>query len=87
MAGMVGNNWPFQGFALMDAIPGTVSLTTSNGVPEEFHETPLNGLIKQIEAGKVAVQVGKVFHSDEFVEAHRCVEENRAHGKIVVLTV
>ena len=71
----------------MDAIPSTVSLTTYNSVPQEFHETPLNDLIKQIEAGKMAVHVGKVFHSDEFVEAHRCVEENRAHGKIVLLTV
>ena len=32
------------------------------------------------------VQIGKVFHLDEIVEAHRCMEENRAGGKIVVLT-
>jgi hypothetical protein len=27
-----------------------------------------------------------VFHIDEIVEAHRCMEENKAGGKIVVLT-
>jgi hypothetical protein len=32
------------------------------------------------------VQVGRVFHLDEIVEAHRCMEGNRAGGKIVVLT-
>jgi hypothetical protein len=31
-------------------------------------------------------QIGKVFHLDEIVEAHRCLEENKAGGKIVVLT-
>lgn len=33
-----------------------------------------------------AYHVGKVFHLDEIVEAHRTMEENRAGGKIVVLT-
>jgi NADPH:quinone reductase-like Zn-dependent oxidoreductase len=42
--------------------------------------------MKQIEEGKMHVQVGKIFHLDEIVEAHRCMEENRAGGKIVVLT-
>lgn len=86
MTGMVGNSWSFQDFAPMDSIPSTVSLTTYNGGPKEFHETPLNDLMKQIEEGKMHMQVGKVFHLDEIVEAHRCMEENRAGGKIVVLT-
>jgi NADPH:quinone reductase-like Zn-dependent oxidoreductase len=60
--------------------------TTYNGGPVEFQETPLNDLLKQIEAGTMKVQIGKVFHLDEIVEAHRCMEENRAGGKIVVLT-
>jgi NADPH:quinone reductase-like Zn-dependent oxidoreductase len=60
--------------------------TTYNGGPKEFQETPLNDLLKQIEAGTMKVQIGKVFHLDEIVEAHRCMEENRAGGKIVVLT-
>jgi len=87
MTGIVGNSWSFQDFAPMDSIPSTVRLTTYNGGPEEFHETPLNDLLKQIEEGRMHVQVGKVFHLEEIVEAHRCMEENRARGKIVVLTV
>ena len=86
MTGMVGNKWSFDEFSPMDSIPSTVGLTTYDGGPEEFRETPLNELIQQIEAGTMHVQVGKVFHLDEIVEAHRCMEENRARGKIVVLT-
>jgi NADPH:quinone reductase-like Zn-dependent oxidoreductase len=39
-----------------------------------------------IAAGTLRVQVGKTFHLDEIAEAHRCMEENKAGGKIVVLT-
>ena len=70
----------------MDSIPSTVCLTVYDGGPNEFQNTPLNDLLKQIEEGSMHVQVGKVFHLDEIVEAHRCMEENRARGKIVVLT-
>lgn len=47
--------------------------------------TPLDELVEQIAAGTLRVQVGKTFHLDEIVEAHRCMEENQAGGKIVVL--
>ena len=40
----------------------------------------------QIEAGSLHVQVGRVFKLDQIVEAHQCMEDNKAGGKIVVLT-
>ena len=48
--------------------------------------TPLEELVEQIAAGKLRVQVGRTFQLDDIVEAHRVMEENRAGGKIVVLT-
>ena len=42
--------------------------------------TPLDAL-----AGQIAIQIGKVFYLDDIVEAHRCMKENMAGGKIVVL--
>ena len=48
--------------------------------------TPLQDFVQEIEDGRTAVRIGKVFPLDEIVEAHRCMEENRAQGKIVVLT-
>ena len=86
MTGIVGNKWSFENFAPMETIPTAVSLTTYAGESEDFMRTPLEELAGQIAAGKLHVQVGKVFHLDEIVEAHRCMEENKAGGKIVVLT-
>ncbi len=48
--------------------------------------TPLQDFVQEIEDGRTAVRIGNVFQLDEIVEAHRCMEENRAQGKIVVLT-
>ena len=66
--------------------PDSVRLTTYAGNSEDFMLTPLEELVEQIAAGTLHVQVGKTFHLDEIVEAHRCMEENKAGGKIVVLT-
>jgi NADPH:quinone reductase-like Zn-dependent oxidoreductase len=86
MTGIVGNKWSFDQFAPMDVIPTGVCLTAYAGESEDFMRTPLNDLARQIEAGTLHIQVGKIFHLDEIVEAHRLMEENNAGGKIVVLT-
>ncbi len=86
MTGMVGNQWSFQDFSPMEAIPTAVGLTTYAGESEDFMLTPLDDLVQQIEAGLLPIRIGKTFQLDEIVEAHRCMEENRAGGKIVVLT-
>src|SRR5215468_404680 len=86
MTGMVGNKWSFDDFSPMDVIPTAVCLTTYDGGPKDFMLTPLEDLVEQIAAGTLRVQAGQTFRLDDIVEAHRCMEENRAGGKIVVLT-
>src|ERR1700757_3050327 len=86
MTGMVGNKWSFDDFSPMEVIPTSVCLTTYDGGPGDFMLTPLDELADQVAAGTLHVQVGRVFNLNEIVEAHRCMEENRAGGKIVVLT-
>jgi NADPH:quinone reductase-like Zn-dependent oxidoreductase len=86
MTGMVGNKWSFDDFSPMDVIPSSVCLTTYDGGPRDFMLTPLDELVKHVAAGTLRVQVGRVFKLDDIVEGHRCMEENRAGGKIVVLT-
>jgi NADPH:quinone reductase-like Zn-dependent oxidoreductase len=54
--------------------------------PKTSLPTPLNDLAQQIAAGTLRIQPGKIFRIDEIVEAHRLMEENKAGGKIVVLT-
>jgi NADPH:quinone reductase-like Zn-dependent oxidoreductase len=86
MTGMVGNKWSLDNFSPMDVIPTAVSLTTYAGESEDFMRTPLEELAEQIAAGSLPVPIGRTFRLEEIVEAHRCMEENRAGGKIVVLT-
>jgi NADPH:quinone reductase-like Zn-dependent oxidoreductase len=86
MTGIVGNEWLLDGFNPMEFIPTAVCLTAYAGESEDFMRTPLDDLARQVEAGTLRVQVGRVFTLDEIVAAHRLMEENKAGGKIVVLT-
>ncbi|MBV8486970.1 MAG: zinc-binding dehydrogenase [Planctomycetaceae bacterium] len=85
MTGMVGNKWEIEHFSPMDAIPTSVGLTTYDGGPGDFMATPIQNLVRQIEAGALRVAIGRKFAIDEIVEAHRAMETNAAGGKIVVL--
>jgi NADPH:quinone reductase-like Zn-dependent oxidoreductase len=86
VTGMVGNKWTIDEFSPMDVIPTAVCLTTYNGGAEDFMLTPLEELAEKISGGELPIKIGKVFRLEQIVEAHRCMEENRAGGKIVVLT-
>jgi NADPH:quinone reductase-like Zn-dependent oxidoreductase len=86
MTGMVSNKWSLDNFSPMDEIPTAVNLTTYNGGADDFMLTPIDKLAKQIAAGALHVQIGKIFQLDQIAEAHRCMEDNKAGGKIVVLT-
>ena len=86
MTGIVGNKWTFDSFAPMEAIPSAVGLTVYAGESDDFMRTPLEDLAQQIAAKTLEIQIGRVFHLDEIVEAHRLMEDNKAGGKIVVLT-
>lgn len=69
----------------MEALPTAVRLTVYAGEWEDFLRTPIEELTAQIAEGNLVVQLGRVFRLDEIVEAHRCMEESKAGGKIVVL--
>ena len=86
MTGMVGNAWSLADFSPMDAIPTAVCLTTYDGGVAEFMAMPLEDLARRIAAGALRAEVARTFRLDEIAEAHRCMEENGAGGKIVVLT-
>jgi Zinc-binding dehydrogenase len=69
----------------MEAIPTAVGLTTNAGDSEDFMGMPLEELVEQIAAGTLQVQIGRTFHLDRIVGAHRCMEENKGGGKDVAL--
>ncbi len=86
MTGMVGNQWSLDAFSPMEAIPTAVGLTTYDGGVGDFMAMPMQPLLDEVAAGSLHAQVGRVFHLDEIVEAHRTMEANKGGGKIVVLT-
>ncbi len=73
-------------FNPMGAIPTAVNLTTYDGGADDVIATPLQEFIATIEGGETSIKTGPIFHIDDIVEAHRVMEEDRAAGKIVVLT-
>ncbi len=85
MTGIVGNQWSLSDFAPFEAIPTAVALTVYAGDSGNFMHTPLQELVEQVELGALPIPAGQVFSLDNIVEAHRCMEENRAGGKLVVL--
>jgi len=87
MTGMVGNAWKLAQFSPMDAIPSTVNLTIYSGGSREFIDTPLQKVVDDIENERLMMpRIGRVFQLDDIAEAHRCMENDAAAGKIVVLT-
>ncbi|KZF23343.1 Zn-dependent oxidoreductase [Xylona heveae TC161] len=86
MTGIVGNKWAFDSFNPMESIPLAVCLTSYSGGPDEFMATPLEHLAQLVAAGSLRIPIGKTFQLDQIVDAHRCMEENKGNGKIVVLT-
>ena len=83
---MVGSKWSLHEFSPMEAIPTGVGLTSYEGGVKDFMGMPMQDLIDQVAAGALHVQVGRVFHLDDIVEAHRTMGANTAGGKIVVVT-
>ncbi|KAK7421374.1 hypothetical protein QQX98_002268 [Neonectria punicea] len=86
MAGIVGNEWTLNGWNPMESIPSGVYLTTYSGGRDDFIETPLSDMARQIKAGKLKLQIGHTFTLGEITDAHKLMEENKALGKIVILT-
>ncbi|WP_248305175.1 zinc-binding alcohol dehydrogenase family protein [Devosia sp. 1566] len=84
--GMVGDAWTLPNFEPMIDVPHLVGLSTYAGRVEEFLEMPLNEMAEDVAAGRLLLPLGPRFTLEQIAEAHRCMEENRAGGKIVVVT-
>ncbi|VAW61330.1 hypothetical protein MNBD_GAMMA09-723 [hydrothermal vent metagenome] len=76
-------------FNLMSDLPNTVSLSFfASGILGSEHlplsESPVQWIIEQMESRKMTSQISKIFEFEQIQEAHRCIENNQALGKIVV---
>ncbi|KAF7164783.1 hypothetical protein CNMCM5623_009165 [Aspergillus felis] len=82
LIGMLGENGDVD---VMELIPSGVKLTVYRGTAEDFMSTPLDAVVRQLEQGSLKLKIGRVLRMEQIVEAHRCMEENEAEGKIVIL--
>ena len=87
MVGSVSGKWAFDDeFSPMVSIPTAVSLTAYHSSAKAFVETPLDEIVDQLGVERIENLIGKVFVGlDKINEAHKCMDEDKAGGKIVVL--
>ena len=87
MVGSVSGKWAFDDeFSPMVSIPTAVSLTAYHSSAKAFVETPLDGIVDRLGIERIKGLIGKVFAGlDKINEAHKCMDEDKAGGKIVVL--
>ncbi|KAL9062455.1 MAG: hypothetical protein Q9157_008908 [Trypethelium eluteriae] len=84
MTGIAGNKWELEHVNPMLLVPAGVYFTSYSGGPAEFMETPLARFAREVEAGRLNIEIGKVLHIDDIVEGHELMESNKAGGKIRV---
>ena len=87
LVGSVSNRWAFDaGWSPMVSIPTAVFLTAYHSSPKAFVETPLDAIIEQLGNEALERLIGRTFYGlDSLVEAHKCMDEDKAGGKIVVV--
>ena len=87
MVGSVSGKWAFDdGFSPMVSIPTAVSLTAYHSSAKAFVETPLDEIVEQLGTERIKGLIGRVFVGlDKIHEAHQCMDEDKAGGKIVVV--
>jgi NADPH:quinone reductase-like Zn-dependent oxidoreductase len=85
LVGRLCENGDLETVDLMELIPSGVKLTVYRGTFEDFMSTPLDAILRLVEQGSLKFKIGRVLRMEQIVEAHRCMEENEAEGKIVIL--
>lgn len=84
--GYLGNEWHLDRFAPLETLASTVRLTAYGGEAGNLPAELLQEFVNYVEEGKLKINIDRVFHLEEIVEAHTYMEANKASGKLVVLT-
>src|SRR5499433_512132 len=90
LAGWLGGLDPIRDFNPLLQMASGVYLTFFGsfvfGTPGfPLSDVPLQQIAEQVEAGRFQAKPSRVFRFDEIREAHRVMEANEAHGKMVVV--
>jgi len=85
MTGMLAEQWEIADFVPMDYIPATVNLTVCDSGQIKSDKASFQEFIRDVEAGKIKLNISRTFMLDEIVEAHKLMDSNTAGGKIVIV--
>jgi NADPH:quinone reductase len=86
--GFLGEVGSIDEFRLLDDIPSSVRLTVYASRPTINAANctqALQHIVENVASGRYPAHLDRVFPFEEIVAAHRCMDESRATGKIVVL--
>jgi NADPH:quinone reductase-like Zn-dependent oxidoreductase len=86
MTGMLSEQWSLSDFAPMEFIPATVHLTIYDSGQIRVDGKHFQQFIRDVEAGRIHLNLNRTYYLDDIAEAHRTMESNSGAGKIVVLT-
>lgn len=84
MTGMLSEAWTIADFEPMEYIPSSVHFTVFDSGQHKMDKIAFQKFIGDVEAGKIHINMSRVFGLEEIVEAHRLMESNMAGGKIVI---
>ena len=83
--GMLSDQWTIREFYPMDWLPNGVRLTAYSGEAADLPAPVLQDFLDAVAAGQATIPIGRVYHLDEIVQAHRDMEAGTVGGKGVVL--
>jgi NADPH:quinone reductase-like Zn-dependent oxidoreductase len=81
------SGWVIAGFEPVAMIPSGTKLTAfhSDSLKGSAGTAVLQRVVHEVEAGVYRPNIDRVFALDDIAQAHRCMENNQAAGKLVVL--
>lgn len=81
--GILGGEWVLDNFEPMMDIPSGAYFTQFDS--QNIKEKVIVEMFNHIKNHDIKVSIAKIFSLDEIQKAHRLMESNEAHGKIVVV--
>jgi NADPH:quinone reductase len=82
--GMLSNEWIVKDFYPIGYLPAGVRLTAYSGEANDLSPEVLQSYLDDVEAGRAAVPLDRVFDLDRIRDAHALMESDGAKGKLVV---
>lgn len=86
MTGILGGEWELPAFRPMEHIPTGVRLSSYSGGASDIAREDLQRYVSVVESGELKISRGPVWSFEQLQDAHRAMDENRAGGKMVVVT-